>query len=69
MKCPHCKKEINIGAMIGSKSSPAKSAAARANGRKGGRPKKKPIEGGAKPPANVEDSQEGWPKSQNSNED
>lgn len=52
MNCPHCGKPINVGKLIGSKSTPAKAAAARANGKKGGRPRKKPITGGAKPPAN-----------------
>lgn len=41
MNCPHCGKPINVGALIGSVSTPAKAAAARANGRKGGRPRKK----------------------------
>ena len=40
MRCPHCNRTINIGALIGSVSTPAKADAARANGRKGGRPKK-----------------------------
>jgi len=41
MKCPKCGSEINVGAMMGSVSSEAKREAARANGAKGGRPKKK----------------------------
>jgi hypothetical protein len=41
MNCPHCKKLINVGALLGSVSTEAKAEAARANGAKGGRPKKK----------------------------
>jgi hypothetical protein len=41
MRCPHCKREINIGALLGSVSTPAKTEAARANGKLGGRPRKK----------------------------
>ena len=41
MNCPHCGKEINVGALIGSVSTAAKAAAARENGKLGGRPKKK----------------------------
>jgi hypothetical protein len=40
MNCPHCKKPINVGALLGSVSTEAKAEAARANGAKGGRPKK-----------------------------
>lgn len=40
MNCPHCAKEINVGALIGSVSTVAKAKAARANGKLGGRPKK-----------------------------
>lgn len=40
MKCPKCKKVINIGRMIGSIKSEAKTKAARENGKKGGRPRK-----------------------------
>lgn len=47
MKCPHCSKEIkdgliaaHIGRRGGSRTSEAKRAAVRANGRKGGRPRK-----------------------------
>lgn len=42
MNCPHCGKEINVGSLLGSAKSKAKTAAARANGKKGGRPKKEP---------------------------
>lgn len=38
MNCPHCGKPINAGALLGSIKSAAKSAAARKNGAKGGRP-------------------------------
>ena len=41
MRCPHCKRVINIGALLGSVSTPAKADAARANGKLGGRPRKK----------------------------
>ena len=41
MKCPHCGKEINPAAMLGSISSPAKAEAARANAKLGGWPKGK----------------------------
>ena len=40
MNCPHCGKEINVGALIGSVSTPAKARSSRANGKLGGRPKK-----------------------------
>lgn len=40
MNCPHCGKNINIGKLIGSRKSAAKSRAARENGKRGGRPKK-----------------------------
>lgn len=40
MNCPHCGKEINVGALIGSVSTAAKAAAARENGKLGGRPRK-----------------------------
>lgn len=38
MKCPHCGKKINVGSLIGSVKSKAKSKAARRNGKLGGRP-------------------------------
>jgi len=41
MNCPHCNQPINIGQLIGKTKTEAKAAAARENGRKGGRPKKK----------------------------
>jgi hypothetical protein len=41
MKCPHCQKEINVGALIGSVKSEAKTRAARENAKKGGWPKGK----------------------------
>lgn len=44
MNCPHCGKDINVGALIGSVKSKAKAAAAKANGKKGGRPRKEPKE-------------------------
>lgn len=40
MKCPHCGKKINVGALMGSRKTKAKSLAARENGKLGGRPKK-----------------------------
>ena len=42
MKCPHCGKEINVGALMGSVSTPAKARAARQNAKLGGWPKGKP---------------------------
>ena len=41
MNCPHCGKQINIGALIGSVSTPAKARAARENAKLGGWPKGK----------------------------
>lgn len=41
MRCPHCQQEINIGALIGSVSTPAKARAARQNAKLGGWPKGK----------------------------
>jgi hypothetical protein len=40
VKCPHCHKPINIGKLIRSVKSKARSEASRANGAKGGRPRK-----------------------------
>ena len=39
MNCPHCGKEINVGALLGARSSAAKTRAARENAKKGGWPK------------------------------
>lgn len=41
MKCPHCNREINVGALIGSVSTPKKAKAARENAKLGGWPKGK----------------------------
>ncbi len=41
MKCPHCGKEINPASVMGQAKSEKKAAAARENGKKGGRPKGK----------------------------
>jgi hypothetical protein len=41
MNCPHCGKVINVGTLLGSVSTPAKARSSRANGKLGGRPKKK----------------------------
>jgi len=40
MKCPHCGKEINIGRLLGHIRTEKKAAAARLNGKKGGRPRR-----------------------------
>lgn len=42
MLCPNCHLPINLGALLGRSKSPAKTAAARRNARKGGWPKGKP---------------------------
>ena len=39
-RCPHCTGILNIGALLGARTSRAKAKAARANGRRGGRPRK-----------------------------
>lgn len=39
MNCPHCGHEINIGALLGARSTPKKSMSSRENGKKGGRPR------------------------------
>lgn len=41
MKCPHCGHEINVGSLLGSVKSAAKTAAARANASKPRGPRKK----------------------------
>ena len=41
MNCPHCGKEINIGSLLGSVTSKAKTRAARRNAKLGGWPKGK----------------------------
>lgn len=41
MNCPHCGKEINVGALLGARSSAAKTKAARENAKLGGWPKGK----------------------------
>lgn len=53
MKCPHCGHKINIGSLMGSQRSKAKSAAAKANGAKGGRPRKTPKAKTPSGPANA----------------
>ena len=40
-RCPNCGEPIRAAAILGSSKSKAKAAAARRNGRKGGRPKTK----------------------------
>jgi|TARA_A100001201_G_scaffold61357_1_gene58582 hypothetical protein len=42
IKCPHCNKPINIGQILGSVTSEAKAAAAKANASKPPAPGKKP---------------------------
>jgi len=41
-KCPHCNKPINIGQLLGSATSEAKTAAARANANKPPKPGSRP---------------------------
>ena len=54
MKCPHCGHKINVGSLMGSQRSKAKSAAAKANGAKGGRPRKTPKAETPLEPANTQ---------------
>jgi hypothetical protein len=49
MNCPHCGKEINPAAMLGSMSSDKKAASSRANAKLGGWPKGKPRKPKRKP--------------------
>ena len=53
-KCPHCNKPINIGKILGSKSSEAKTMAARANASKPPREGSRPR---GRPPKSLDDSQ------------
>ena len=39
-KCPHCGKDINIGSILGQKTSEKKAVTSAENGKKGGRPPK-----------------------------
>ena len=55
MNCPHCGHKINVGSLMGSQRSKAKAAAAKANGAKGGRPRKTPKAEPLSEPANVFD--------------
>ncbi len=54
MKCPHCGHKINVGSLMGSQRSKAKAAAAKANGAKGGRPRKTPKAKAPSEPANIQ---------------
>jgi hypothetical protein len=40
--CPHCGKPINIGSLLGSRTSEAKAKSSKENAKKGGWPKGKP---------------------------
>ena len=53
MKCPHCGKKINVGSLMGSRRTKAKSNAARENGKLGGRPKKAKQADAPAEPANT----------------
>ena len=52
--CPHCNKPINIGKILGSKSSEAKTLAARANASKPPKPGSRPR---GRPPKPLDESQ------------
>lgn len=41
-KCPHCRGDLNIGQLLGKKTSPAKVKSSRENAKLGGWPKGKP---------------------------
>lgn len=59
MNCPHCGHKINVGSLMGSQRSKAKAAASKANGAKGGRPRKTPKVDTASESANDKSSHGG----------